>query len=305
MRGIPTGYRVGIDAPRRIASLLPSATEIVAGLGCAGRLVGRSAECAYPDEVRRLPVVTAARLDTSELSSAAIDAAVRESLLDGRSLYAVDAGLLERLRPDLVITQDLCRVCAVSTDDLREVEELHVATLALDPRTLDDIAASVGVVADRLGVSEAGERVAAAFRERIDGVRRAVAGRPRPTAVVLEWLDPPFAAGHWVPEMVGAAGGREPLGGPGRPSRPMSWDDVRAARPDLVVLAPCGFTAERAAAESGAVPDLGARTVAVHGDAYFSRPAPRVADGIAQLAHLLHPEALPDPGLPATELSGG
>src|SRR5204863_10109699 len=130
---------------------LPGATEIVADLGCAGRLVGRSAECAYPDEVRRLPVVTAARLDTSELSSAAIDAAVRESLLDGRPLYAVDAGLLEQLRPDLVITQDLCRVCAVSTDDLREVEELDVATLALDPRTLDDIAASVGVLADRLG----------------------------------------------------------------------------------------------------------------------------------------------------------
>jgi iron complex transport system substrate-binding protein len=139
----------------------------------------------------------------------------------------------------------------------------------------------------------------------IDAVRHATAGRPAPRVAVMEWLDPPFAAGHWVPEMVEAAGGRELLGRPGDPSRRLTWDEVRAAAPELLVLAPCGFTAERAAAEAHAVPDLGCRVVAVHGDAYFSRPAPRIADGIAQLAHLLHPAAVPDPGLPAIELRAG
>jgi iron complex transport system substrate-binding protein len=261
--------------------------------------VGRSAECAFPDAVRALPVVTAARVDTEALPSGAIDAAVRESLLDGRSLYSVDAGLLERLRPDLVITQDLCRVCAVSSHELRDLAALDVPTLTLDPRTLAGIGETVRTVATRLAEDGAGARVADAFRARIEAVRRAVAGRPRPRVVVLEWLDPPFAAGHWVPEMVEAAGGDERLGRAGEPSRPVSWDDVRAAAPELVVLAPCGFTAERAAREAAGMPELGCRVVAVHGDAFFSRPAPRVADGISQLAHLLHPDAVPDPGLPA------
>ena len=140
------------------------------------------------------------------------------------------------------------------------------------------------------------------MHEAIAATRAAVAGRPRPRVAVLEWLDPPFAAGHWVPEMVEAAGGRELLGRADQPSWQVSWDDVRAARPELVVLAPCGFTTERAAAEGDLVPDLGCRVVAVDGDAYFSRPAPRVADGIALLGHLLHPGAVPDPGLRVIEL---
>jgi iron complex transport system substrate-binding protein len=292
-------------APRRIVSLLPSATEIVADLGALDRLVGRSAECAYPQAVRDLPVVTAARIDTEALPSAAIDAAVRESMLEGRSLYSVDAGLLERLRPDLVITQDLCRVCAVSSHELRDLESLDVPTLALDPRTLAGIEASVRMLAAGLGVEDAGEAVALGFRARIDAVRRVVRGRERPRVVVLEWLDPPFAAGHWVPEMVQAAGGEEQLGHAGEPSRAVTWDAVREAEPDLVVLAPCGFTAERAAQEAAGMPALDCRVVAVHGDAFFSRPAPRVADGVAQLAHLLHPGALADPGLPALPPANG
>jgi iron complex transport system substrate-binding protein len=292
-------------APARICSLLPSATEIVAALGCADRLVGRSEECNYPPQVAALPVVSAARIDTSQLGSGDIDAAVRESLLDGRSLYGVDRALLERLRPDLVITQDLCRVCAVSSHELRDVSDLGVAVLALDPRTIEGIAASIHTLADQLGVPADGERVASHMTEAMQGVRRATAGQPTPGVAVMEWLDPPFAAGHWVPEMVEAAGGRELLGRPGEPSRRLTWEEVRAAEPELLVLAPCGFTAERAAAEAHAVPDLGCRVVAVHGDAYFSRPAPRVAEGIAQLAHLLHPEVVPDPGLPAIEVRSG
>jgi iron complex transport system substrate-binding protein len=294
-----------VASAQRICSLLPSATEIVAALGCADRLVGRSEECNYPPELTALPVVSAARIDTSQLGSGDIDAAVRESLLDGRSLYGVDRALLESLRPNLVITQDLCRVCAVSSDELRDVSDLGVSVLALDPRTIEGIAASVHTLADELGVRAEGERVVGGMIAAIDAVRQATAGRPAPRVAVMEWLDPPFAAGHWVPEMVEAAGGRELLGRPGDPSRRLTWDEVRAAAPELLVLAPCGFTAERAAAEAHAVPDLGCRVVAVHGDAYFSRPAPRIADGIAQLAHLLHPGAEPDPGLPAIELRAG
>ncbi|MGN6380096.1 MAG: ABC transporter substrate-binding protein [Gaiellales bacterium] len=281
---------------------MPSATEIVAALGCADRLVGRSEECNFPPEVASLPVVSAARVDTSQMASGDIDDAVRESLLDGRSLYAVDRALLDRLQPDLVITQDLCRVCAVSSDELRDLHELDVAVLALDPRTIEGIEASIHTVADQLGVPAQGARVAAEMHSAIAATRRAVTGRQTPGVLIMEWLDPPFAAGHWVPEMAAAAGGRELLGRAGEASRRVTWDDVRAARPELLVLAPCGFTAERAALDAHAVPDLGCRVVAVHGDAYFSRPAPRVAEGIAQLAHLLHPDAAPDPDLPAIEV---
>lgn len=288
-----------MPTPRRICSLLPSATEIVAALGCGDRLVGRSAECDHPPEVRDLPVVSAARLDTSELPSAAIDEAVRAAVLDGRSLYGIDEELIARLDPDLVITQDLCRVCAVSTAELAEVHALDVDVLALDPRTIADVEQSVKTIAGRLGVGDRGELLATAMREQIEGVRAAVAGRPAPGVFVAEWLDPPFAAGHWVPEMVAVAGGRELLGRPGESSYPTTWDAVRAAAPDLVVAAPCGFTAERAAREATAIPPLDCPVVCVYADAYYSRPAPRIADGVVQLAHLLHPDAVPDPGLPA------
>jgi len=281
--------------------LLPSATEIVAAVGCADLLVGRSAECDHPPGVETLPVVTAARVDSATLASGEIDAAVRAALLEGRSLYALDEDMIRALEPDLVITQDLCHVCAVSSDDVARVRSLDVDVLALDPRTLEAVAESVRTVAERLGVPERGDAVAGAMRARIDATARAVAGAPRHRVFVAEWLDPPFAAGHWVPEMVSAAGGSEVLGRAGTPSFPTTWEAVAAAGPELVVAAACGFDAHRIAAEARGI-GFPCRAVAVDANAHYSRPSPRLAEGVAQLAHLLHPELAPDPGLPAIQL---
>jgi iron complex transport system substrate-binding protein len=296
------GRRLGTVAGMRVCSLLPSATEIVGALGLADSLVGRSAECDWPPEVRRLPVVTAARIDTSETASFAIDRAVREAIADGRSLYALDDELIEALEPDLVLTQDLCAVCAVSSDDVGRLCAVDAEVVSLDPRTIVGIERSVVELARRLGVPDHGARVVARMEEKIGGVRELVAGLEFRRVFVAEWLDPPFAAGHWVPEMVAHAGGEEILGRAGEASFATTWEAVRERAPELVVLAPCGFDAQRVAREAAALPPLPCRAVAVDANAYFSRPAPRVADGIVQLAFLLHPAAVPDPGLPWIEL---
>jgi iron complex transport system substrate-binding protein len=285
----------------RVCSLLPSATEIVGALGLTDTLVGVSHECDWPPEARELPTITASRVDTSTLASGEIDAAVRDALAGGLPLYAVDAELIEELAPDLIVTQDTCAVCAVSTADVRRVCLVDADVLSLDARSIQGIEESVATLAARLGVPEHGERVVAEMRRRIAAVHDQVAGLAPKRAFVAEWLDPPFAAGHWVPEMVALAGGIEVLGRAGEPSYPTTWAEVAARDPELVVVAPCGFDAERAAAEAGKH-TLPARAVAVDANAYFSRPAPRIADGIAQLAFLLHPEAAPDPGLPWVEL---
>ncbi len=273
----------------RIVSLLPSATEIVAELGLADSLVGRSHECDSPASVRSLPVVSLSRLDPAGLSGAQIDAAVRDAVSDGTSLYAVDADVLAALRPDLVITQDLCRVCAVSSGEVCDVGA-HV--VSLDPRSLADIASSVEQLADVLGVPDRGRQVAAAMLERIDLVRvRTAATEPR-RVFVAEWHDPPFASGHWIPEMVEAAGGREVLGRAREPSRPVTWDDVAAGEPEVVIVAPCGYDepgARRAWQEvAGTVPArLAAIAVPVDANAYFSRPSPRVAVGVELLERII------------------
>jgi iron complex transport system substrate-binding protein len=284
----------------RIVSLLPSATEIVGALGLTHLLVGRSAECDYPADVSALPVVTSARIDSDALSGAEIDQAVRDAVLDGSSLYAVDAALIRGLDPDLVITQDLCRVCAVSTDEVRRIEALDCDVLALDPHTIGEVEDSVHTVAERLGRPELASPVIAAMRETIDGAAGAVAGLPLRRVFLAEWHDPPFASGHWLPEMVALAGGADVLGEAGAPSRPVTWEDVDAADPEIVIVAPCGFDAARAARETAGRGDP--PTVCVDANAYYSRPAPRIAAGVAQLAHLLHPEAAPDPGMPAIRL---
>jgi iron complex transport system substrate-binding protein len=285
----------------RICSLLPSATEIVGHLGLTDLLVGVSEECDWPPEVVGLPVVTGSRVDPGTLSSAEIDAAVRDAVAGGQSLYSLDEHLLLELAPDLILTQDLCTVCAVSGSDVNTLCPVGVEVLSLNPTTLSGIAESVENVAERLGVRARGRAVAREMLETIEAVRRSVARRPRRRIFVAEWTDPPFAAGHWLPEMVEAAGGEDVLGRPGEPSFTVSWHDIRAARPELVVVAACGFDAERGALEADAV-ELDVPIVAVDANAYYSRPAPRVADGVRQLGFLLHPEACEDPGLPAVQV---
>jgi iron complex transport system substrate-binding protein len=286
----------------RICSLLPSATEIIGRLGLAESLVGVSEECDWPPEARGLPIVTASRVDSATLTSAEIDSAVRDAVADGRSLYAVDEDLLAELAPNVIVTQDLCTVCAVSGGDVSSLCPVGAEVISLNPATLEEIAGSVETLARQLGVPERGLDVAGEMRSAIEEVRQAVAGRRTRRIFVAEWIDPPFAAGHWVPEMVAAAGGSDVLGRAGQPSFPVTWRDVRASRPELVVVAACGFDAQRGA-EEARLAHLPAPTVAVDANAYYSRPAPRVADGVRQLGHLLHPGACPDPGLPAVQVT--
>ncbi len=269
--------------------------------GAGDALVGVTHECDYPPGVESLPKLTSSKIDAS-LSSAEIDAAVKR-LTDSGSLYALDAGLLEELSPDLVLTQGLCDVCAVSAS----VVERAVAGLAsrpevlsLDPASLDEVlddAVRVGGALGREG--EAREKVAA-LRGRLARVEGAVAGLGRPRVACVEWLDPPFSAGHWVPEMVRLAGGEELLAAPGEPSARITWREVREAAPDVLVLMPCGFDARRAAAEAGFLSKLpgwedlpavrDGRVWAVDANSHFSRPAPRLVEGVEILARILHPE---------------
>jgi iron complex transport system substrate-binding protein len=285
----------------RIFSLLPSATEMIAQLGSIDSLVGVSDECRWPPEVVGKPIVTAARIDPSALSSLEIDQAVRDSLREGASLYAVDADLIEQLAPDLIVTQDLCAVCAVSSVELADACPVDATTHSLDPRTMAEVAESVRVLANALGRVDRGEQIVAEMWATIDAAATAVRGLPRRRVFFAEWLDPPFSAGHWLPEMIELAGGLDVLCAAAQPSRATTWKAVWRAQPELIVIAPCGFGADEAAARAAAL-DLPCPAVAVDADSYYSRPAPRLADGVAQLAHLLHPEAAPDPGLPAIRL---
>src|SRR4051812_24874134 len=221
----------------RICSLLPSATEIVAELGLADALVGVSEECDWPPRVRELPVVTRSRIDSAALSLREIDDGVRKALRTGASLYALDAPQIDALDPDLVITQDLCRVCAVSSAEVGRLAELRADVVSLDPHTIAEIGGSVLELAVLLEVDERGRQVVHEMERRIASVRAAVAGLPRKQIFVCEWPDPVFAAGHWVPEMVEAAGGHDVLGQTGRPSYTTTWDTVAACDPELVVLA--------------------------------------------------------------------
>jgi iron complex transport system substrate-binding protein len=281
----------------RVVSLLPSATDVIAELGLLDDLVGISDDCDWPPEVLAKPLVARTRLDGNALSSAEIDRLVSESAATSHSLYAVDADLLDELRPDLIVTQDLCVVCAVSSDDLTTACPVGTETYSMNPRTLDDVIESVVDLGRRLGAEAQAREVAARMRTAIDETSARVAGRKRKRVFVAEWVDPPFCAGHWLPEMVEAAGGEPLLGKPGELSFRTTWDEVLAADPELVVVAACGFTLAEALPHVRGL-RLPVPTVVVDGDAHFSRPAPRLAEGVRQLAHLLHPDAAPDPGLP-------
>jgi iron complex transport system substrate-binding protein len=286
----------------RICSLLPSASEIIAALGHAESLVGVSDECRWPPELAGKPVVTAARIDAPALSSREIDDAVRASVLDGGSLYAVDADLIEQLQPDAIVTQDLCAVCAVSGNELATAVPLDVETLSLDPRTLAEVAKTFRILATRLGTPERGDALADAFESAICDVEDSTRGLEPRRVFFAEWLDPPFCAGHWIPEMIELAGGADVLGRAGVPSRTTSWEEALAEEPELVILGPCGFGAEEALRRSAGL-SFPCPAVAVDGDAYYACPGPRLALGVRQLGHLFHPQAVEDPALPEHALT--
>jgi iron complex transport system substrate-binding protein len=271
--------------PERIVSLLPATTEVVVALGLADRLVGRSFECTGPAEVMAAPAVTV-DLIAHAATSQDIDAAVRTAAENGEGTSRVDLELLQRLAPDVILTQDLCDVCAVPASALTS---LGVPLVRTHPHTLDEVADMVVQVAEALGVPERGARVANDMRERIDRVRERVAHLPPRRVVVAEWIDPPFTAGHWIPEMVAAAGGIELLGTAGGRSRETTWDAVRTAGPELVVLAPCGLDATRARTEFAATGEvLPCPVVAIDAGRLTAAPAPSLAEGVERFAELLH-----------------
>ncbi|MFE7183952.1 ABC transporter substrate-binding protein [Streptomyces erythrochromogenes] len=293
----------------RIVSLLPAATDIVADLGLASDLVGRTHECDWPPAaVASVPVVTRAEFAADELSSREISEAVGGAAHSGSSLYALDTAALAELAPDVLLTQDLCDVCAVSYEGVtRAVRVMDVGprVLSLEPKTLGDVLDCLVTVGDLLGVRERAERRRAELRRRLDDVRRLTGGRTRPRVVAVEWLDPLWPAGHWVPEQIAAAGGEALLAGPGEHTGPMTWEAVRAARPDVVLVLPCGFPPERTLAEIdlltalpgwAELPAVRAGEVWVlDGPAYFNRPGPRVVRGAEVLAHVLHDVRVGDP----------
>jgi iron complex transport system substrate-binding protein len=293
----------------RIVSFLPSATEIAYTLGAGADLVGRSHECDFPAEVKSLPIVSKPALPIGEMTQQEIDTAVASHLASGRSLYEVDEVLLRELNPDVVFTQDLCQVCAPSgtelTKALRSLPS-NPEVLYLTPRNLaeiEDNIREVGRVADRNAEADA---LIQRNHQRIENVVDAVRGAPVTKVAFLEWTDPPFSPGHWVPEMIALAGGADPNGRPGGDSVRLSWDDVVNASPDIVIVAPCGYglaQASEAAREIPVVP--GARVFAVDANAYFARPGPRVAEGIEVLAHIFHPDrfAWPHDTSPFIELT--
>lgn len=289
----------------RIATLLPSATEIVCALGLGDRLVGVSHECDHPPEVRTLPRLTSSSID-STASSGEIDRQVRAQLTRGLSLYQVDEQGLAALAPDLIITQDTCRVCAVS---LPEVEAAvaslvgsAVQVVSLAPLALDDVLDGIEQVAEVAGVPERGARLVAELRGRLDRLRATVAGREVARVLALEWLDPPMPAGHWTPELIRAAGGDPILGHDRAPTRATTWTAIADAAPEVLLLLPCGFPVEQtrrelpallARPEVAATPAVQAGRVAViDGNAYFNRPGPRLIDSAELAASLLHPGAI-------------
>ena len=289
----------------RVVSLIASATEIVCALGEEASLVGRSHECDWPPSVRALPAVSRPAFPTAG-GSRAVDQALKERLRRALSVYDVDAALLKALRPDLILTQTQCEVCAVSPADVaRAVCELvarPARLLALEPNALGDVWRDVARVAGALGVAARGAALVAGLQARVAAVaRRAGALAERPRVAVVEWIDPLMAAGNWMPELVALAGGTNLFGEAGRHSPWMTWDALAAANPDVILVSPCGFGLERTRVEMPALaaqPGWGAlravtagRVYLADGNAYFHRPGPRLAESLEILAEILHPSA--------------
>lgn len=279
----------------RIVSLLPSATEIVYALGLDEELVGVTFECNEPARARTDKRIIVGGRDTSAMDPGAIDAYVREQFATGADLYTLHEDALADLDPDLILTQDLCRVCAVPTGRVNDaVAHLGCSAdvLTLDPYSLTDVLDTVATVAAATGRMEAGTSLRQQLDERLAAVRRTVSGAVRRRVAVVEWVDPPFGAGHWMPDMVEAAGGEPVACSPAAPSQETNWDAIRATRPEVVIVSPCGFGLDGAVTQSAVVraelPD--AEVWAIDGDGLMVRPGPRLVEGVEALAGILHPD---------------
>lgn len=278
----------------RIVSLLPSTTEIVCDLGLADQLYGVTVECSWPDGVRRGREIVVTTFADSSMSPGQIDQVVRDRVREGRDLYQLDDEALQRARPDLILSQDLCRVCAVASGDVEAaMSRLNCAArvLQIDPTNLLEVIESIETIADATGVVERGATLVTSLRRRLDRVSDFVKNRVHPRVMVLEWVDPPFGAGHWVPDVIRAAGGVPVLAEPGKKSLPVSWEQIRVVAPDFVVVGPCGYGLDAAAEQARSVlAELppSARVLAIDADAVLVRPGPRLIDGVESLAAALH-----------------
>ena len=284
----------------RLVSLLPSATEIVYALGLGENLVGVTFECDEPPAARSEKTIVVGGRDTRGMTPREIDSYVRAQLAAGADLYTLHARALADLRPDLILTQDLCRVCALPSGHVDEALGYlgcQADVLSLDPHSLDDVLGSILEVGRRTGVGDRAMQLVDELRARLARVAAAVAGRPRPAVAVVEWVDPPFTAGHWIPDLVSAAGGRPVAAQPGVPSVATNWAAIAAAAPDLIVVSPCGYhlpgAVEQARSAAQALPGL--PVWAIDADGIVVRPGPRLVDGVEAIASILHPGAVPAP----------
>lgn len=290
----------------RIVSLLPSATEILFALGAGEQVVGVTFECDYPPEARQRRIVSTSALPSTS-DPAEIDRLVAERMAAGEDLYRLDQDALADLNADLVVTQDLCAVCAVDVSEVHDALDYlgcRAEVLTVDPHRLTEVLDSIRTLGEVTGTASRADELVAALTTRLDTVRAAVAGQPPVPTLVLEWTDPPFAPGHWVPDLVTAAGGVNVLGSAGQDSFRTTWEQVTASRPEVIVCAPCGFgladsyrLAEQVVAQ-GVLPE-GVPVWAVDANASFARPGPRLVDGVEALAGILHPDVAgpPDPAM--------
>jgi iron complex transport system substrate-binding protein len=294
----------------KIASLLPSATEIVYALGLGDDLVGVTDECDYPPAAVTKPVISRSALSQGHLQTPhEIDEAVRSKVGAGEPLYHLDVDLLRREQPEVILTQDLCRVCAVPSGQVQQALDQiglpDAKVVSLDPNTLDEVIATIGAVATVLGREERGAEIMSALRQRVAIVKETAKRLPTVSVFALEWSDPPFSAGHWIPGMITAVGGMPVLAEDGQPSRETAWHEVRDAGPEVIVFMPCGYYLEEAEDESRAflqqpefADTLAARNgnvYAVDATSYFSRPGPRLVDGLEIVAWASHPDSYPTP----------
>jgi iron complex transport system substrate-binding protein len=287
------------DGGMRLVSLLPSATEIVYALGLGEDLVGITFECDEPPSARVDKAIVVGGRDTRDMSPSDIDAYVKAQMSAGADLYTLHADALAGLSPDLILTQDLCRVCALPSGQVSDALDYlgcRADVLSLDPYTLDEVFDTIVAVGARTGVPGRAETLVAALRSRLAAVASAIAGRPTPRVAVVEWVDPPFTAGHWVPDLVRAAGGEPVAAHPGARSEQTTWREIADAAPDVILVAPCGFHVDGAAQQAS---DVGLRfpgtpVWALDADGIVVRPGPRLVEGVAAIAAILHPGAVPD-----------